>query len=87
MGHTSNPRTPEADAGGSWVPLQPQLHSETLSRKNEGQECKTGSVRGLGLVGGGTVNGESKRGQVWSYLYKNRTMKPVEIILSKGDRG
>jgi hypothetical protein len=31
--HICNPRTGEAEAGGSWVPGQPGLHSETLCQK------------------------------------------------------
>jgi hypothetical protein len=33
MEHTCNPITPEAEAGGSIVPGQLGLHSETLSQK------------------------------------------------------
>jgi hypothetical protein len=39
------------------------------------------------------VNGESKGGFIWSmcfiYFYENRTMKPVEIVLSsrEGNEG
>jgi hypothetical protein len=39
---------------------------------------------------GGGVNGEDKRRGIWLmffiYLYENRTMKLVEIILSRGVR-
>jgi hypothetical protein len=33
--HACNPSTQEAKAGGSWVPSQPRLHSETLSQLNQ----------------------------------------------------
>jgi hypothetical protein len=33
--HTCNPSTHEAEAGGSQVPGQPELPSETLSQKGE----------------------------------------------------
>jgi hypothetical protein len=32
--HICNPSTWKAEAGGSWVPGQPRLHSKTLSQKN-----------------------------------------------------
>jgi hypothetical protein len=39
-------------------------------------------------VGVGRVNGEGERGLIWLmyflYVYENRTMKPVEIILRRG---
>jgi hypothetical protein len=31
-GHTCNPSTSEAEVRGLWVPGQPELHSETLSK-------------------------------------------------------
>jgi hypothetical protein len=47
VAHTFNPSTQEAEAGGflssrpawstEWVPGQPGLHRETLSRKNKKQ--------------------------------------------------
>jgi hypothetical protein len=41
-------------------------------------------------VGRERVNGETKRGRIWSmyivYIYENRAMKPAEIILRKGAR-
>jgi hypothetical protein len=40
--------------------------------------------------GRGRVNGEDKGGYTWSmyfiYLYEKRTLKLVEVILSKGER-
>jgi hypothetical protein len=33
VAHSSNPRTQEAEAGGSWIPRQLQLCRETLSHK------------------------------------------------------
>jgi hypothetical protein len=40
-------------------------------------------------VRGGTLNGECKGGKIWSiylvYLYKNRKMNSVEIVLKKGE--
>jgi hypothetical protein len=42
-------------------------------------------------LGGGRVTGEVERGRIRSlyfiYLYENRTIKLVEIILSTGEEG
>jgi hypothetical protein len=50
VAHAFNPRTPEAEAGGflssrpawstKWVPGQPELYTETLSRKTNKQTKK-----------------------------------------------
>jgi hypothetical protein len=58
---------------------------------NNGQECKTGLVRRRALVGGGVEM--AKWRWRWSmyfmYIYEDRTLKPVKVILSmrEGDRG
>jgi hypothetical protein len=57
--------------------------------KNESLECKTDPNRGVGASGRGRkVNGEDEGGRIWftyfAYLYENRAMKLVEIILSRG---
>jgi hypothetical protein len=48
---------------------------------------------GEGTSGRGRGYGESKGGSIWSmyfiyintYMYKDRTLKPVKIILSRGE--
>jgi hypothetical protein len=49
---------------------------------------KTGPVEERALVGGGRINGEGEGERTESicfiYLYENRIMKFVEIILSRG---
>jgi hypothetical protein len=45
----------------------------------------------VGTCGRGKVNGGDEGLGIWLmyfiYLYKNRTMEPVEIILSRGEEG
>jgi hypothetical protein len=60
VAHAFNPSTWEAEAGGflssraawstKWVPGQPGLHRETLSRKNKKQTNKKESIPGWGRV-------------------------------------
>jgi hypothetical protein len=55
---------------------------------SEGQECKTGHVKGRVLVGMGRVNEKSKGGWIWLryflYMYEYGTLKPTEVILRRG---
>jgi hypothetical protein len=45
----------------------------------------------VGSSGKGARKGESKGKQIWLmyfiYMYENRTMKPVEIVLRSGEGG
>jgi hypothetical protein len=51
--------------------------------KNEGQEGKIGPVQsGYQWEGGG----QTERGVYLVYLYENRMMKPVGIVLRRGEK-
>jgi hypothetical protein len=67
-----------------WTPPRTMnIHS-----KNEGQEGKTGLVWEWVPLGGGKVNGETEEGGYGActlYMYENRTVKPVEIVLRWGE--
>jgi hypothetical protein len=67
------------------------LQRRDMYLKNERLEWKRGPVGEWVLVGGGRVNGEGEwraiRSMYFAYLYENRIMKFVEIILSMREGG
>jgi hypothetical protein len=60
-----------------------KLHlTVNINIKMEGQECKTGCLQGWVPLRKG------KKGEYTIlYTYENTTMKPVEIVLSRGEEG
>jgi hypothetical protein len=55
---------------------------------NEGQKGKMGHVWGWVSVGGERINREGEGGQIrlmyFVYMYEDRTVKPIEIVLRRG---
>jgi hypothetical protein len=83
--HTCNPSTQEVEAGGSQVPDQPELHSETLFQESNVWDC--GSVVSVcpACAGSWLPSTEPKRGKKKKKKERKDPGSSSAIIYTEGE--